>query len=508
MEDKLDELLSRERQPCHDEKNEAATNEQIQSSQIYQDLQVENERLEGELDTIRTKLAGSKQVQNQIQSFLQDLEAAKERSANEAHEWKAQAMNEYETLKAEYRWVKTNWNRTAGESRKAWDKAKEYEREHATLKQKISDLEDTNKELAGKIQVYDLENIRRKESQSDGESQTELEVEKEVETDVEPNSMASRGAETSFIDCDPNAKEEMELQGQGELESMDIQDGEQVEQGNRQDDQQQGLQDALQHDQHEVPQDKPEVRPDEPQETQQEDTQQELTEERLEAEPHIQQTGEQEESQEELRDMQDEGQQDGATSNLEAEQQESEENVSHSEMLARVEGRLERLMSTAQEPGIRGHTEPDNIEQQEMVETSVGNDQPTLEAPAEESPPETPKVALVGTNHEPATTKPAHVASAESLRDKHRHRQGRHRHKQREAGNHHRDRGDHRDTDERNCHRRSHHSGRLRNTDHRIQRRQQEAPATRWVRSRSWGKTHFGIRLRRLIPMLNLRLWY
>jgi hypothetical protein len=507
MEDKLDELLSRGRQPYHDEKMEVATDEQIQSSQIYQDLQVENERLGGELEAARTKLDGSKQVQNQMQSFLQDLEAAKERLENEADERRAQAMNEYETLKDEYRWARTNWNRTAEESIKAWDKAKEYEREHATLKQKISDLEDTNKELAGKIQVYDLENIRRKESQSDGESQTEPEVEKEVETDVEPNSMESRGAETSFIDCDPSAKGEMELHGQGELESTEIQDGEQVEQDNRQEDQQPGLQDALQHDQHEVPQDKPEVRPEEPQETQQEDTQQEVAEERLEAEPHIQQTGEQEESQKELCDIQDEGQQDRATNNLEAEQQESDENISHSDMLARVEGQLERLMSTTQEPGIGGHTEPDNIEQQEMVETSVGNDQPTFESPAGQSPPETPEVAPVGINHEPATTEPAHVATAESPRDRHRHRHGGHRHKRREAGDHHPDRGDRRDTDEIHRHRRSHRSDRLRNTDHRIQRRQQEALATRWVRSRSWGKTHFGIRLRRLIPMPNLRLW-
>ncbi|CAG7558079.1 unnamed protein product [Fusarium equiseti] len=395
MEGKLDELLSRERQPYHDEKTEAATDEQIQSSQIYQDLRVENERLEGELDTARMKLAGSKQVQNEMQSFLQDLEAAKERSENEAQERRAQAMNEYETLKIEYRSAKTNWDRTAEESIKAWDKAKEYEREHAALKQKISDLEDTNKELAGKIQVYDLENIRRKGSQSDGESQTEPEVEKEVETDVEPNSMESRGAEISFIDCDPNAKEEMELYGQGELESTEIQDGEQVEQDNRQEDQQQWLQDALQHDQHEVLQDKPDVRPEEPQEARQEDTQQDVTEERLEAEPHIQQTGEQEESQKELCDIQDEGQQDGATNKLEVEQEESEENISHSEMSARVEGQLERLMSTTQEPGIGGHTEPDNIEQQEMVETSVGNRQPTFEARAGQSPSETPEVVPV-----------------------------------------------------------------------------------------------------------------
>ncbi|KAJ4127753.1 hypothetical protein NW768_008025 [Fusarium equiseti] len=500
MEDKLDELLSLEKQQSHEKKLETATEGQIQSSQSYLNLKDENSRLQRELEAIRMELADSQQAQIQTQSSMQDLEVSMEHLKNEISERMAQSGNEYYTLLDAYMKARNNRDGSAEESIKAWDKAKEYERENTILRQKISDLEDVNKELAGQIKAYGLENIRRKELQRDGASQTEPEIEPEVEPEAEPNSMESQRTETSFIDWDHNAKGEMELHDQGELESTEIQDSEQVDQVNRQEGQRQGLQDALQHDQHEAPQDKLEVRPEEPQETQQEDTQQGVT---VEAEPHIEQTGEQEESQKELRDSQDEVKQDGATNNLEADQQEVEEDISLNEMLARVEGQLERLMSTTQEPGIGGCTETDNIEQQEMVETRVGNNQPTIEAPAELSPPETREVAPVSINHEPAITEPAHVATAESPRDRHRHRHGRHIHKRREAGDHHRDRSGHRDTDEKRRHR----SDRLRNTDHRIQRRQQEVPVTRWIRSRSWGKTHFGIRLRRLIPMLNLRVW-
>ncbi|RFN54954.1 hypothetical protein FIE12Z_801 [Fusarium flagelliforme] len=404
MEDKLDELLSLEKQKSHEKKLETATEEQMQSSQSYLNLKDENARLQEELEAIRTELTDSQQAQMQTQSSMQDLEAAKERLENEVSERMAQSMNEYETLQAAYEWAKKNWNRTAEESTKAWDKAKEYERKNTILKQKISDLEDVNKELAGGIKAYDLENIKRKESQRDGESQTEPATETEVEPGAESNGMESQGTGTNFIDCDPNAKGEMKLHGQGELESTDIQDGEQVEQDIRQEDQQQGLQDALWHDQHEVPQDKPEVRPEGPQETQQEDTHQEVTQEILQAQPHIQQGGEQEEPETELRDSQDEGrQQDGTTNNLQVDQQESEEEILYNGMLARVERQLERLMSTTQEPVIGGHTEPDNIDRQEMVGTTVSNGQPTVgateqqETPVQQSLLETQDVALVET---------------------------------------------------------------------------------------------------------------
>jgi hypothetical protein len=511
MEDKLDELLSLEKQPSHEKKLETATEEQMQSYQSYLNLKDENARLQEQLEAIRTELADSQQAQMQTQSSMQDLEAAKERLESEVSERMAQSMNEYETLQAAYEWAKKNWNRTAEESIKAWDKAKEYERENTILKQKISDLEDVNKELAGGIKAYDLENIKRKESQRDGESQTEQATETEVEPGAE-SSMESQGTGTNFIDWEPNAKGEMELRGQGELESTEIQDGEQVEQDNRQEDQQQGLQDALRYDQHEVPQDKPEVRPEESQETQQEDTPQEVTQEILLAQPHIRQAGEEEEPETELRHSQDEGQQDGTTNNLQADRQESEEEILHNGMLARVERQLERLMSTTQEPVIGGHTEPDNIARREMVGATVSNGQPTAgateqqETPVQQSLLETQDVALVGTSPEPAATEPAHVTSTESPRNRDRHRHGRHRHRQREAGDRHRDRDHHRDRDERHRHRPGHRSDRPRNTEQRIHRRQQETSVTHWIRSPSWMKTYSGTRLRRLIPLLNIRI--
>ncbi|RBR13519.1 uncharacterized protein FIESC28_08147 [Fusarium coffeatum] len=394
MENKLDLLLplpneisSREKQPSCDETLRTATEEQLQSSQIYRDLKAENRSRKEETEAFRTQLADSQQAQDLVQRSIQDLEAAKERSENEARECMAQAMNEYETLRDGYQWAKENWNRTADESDEAWDKAKEYERENDTLKQKISALEDANKELAGRIKAYDLEYIRRKESQKDGESQTE--------PDTEPTNMESRGTETSFIGWDPNADGEMEIDAEGELEPTEIQDGEQVEQDNRRDDQQHGLQDALQHDQHEVPQDISEGQ-EEQREAQQEDPQQEMIEGKLESEPHIQQTGEQEEPLKQLCDCQDEAQQDGTTSDSPADRKESEEDISHKEMLARGERQLERLMSTTQEPVVGRHTEADNMEQQEMIETCVGNDQPMCEAPAEHGPPEIQEVPLVG----------------------------------------------------------------------------------------------------------------
>ncbi|KAJ4026286.1 hypothetical protein NW752_001225 [Fusarium irregulare] len=404
MENKLDLLLplpseisSREKQPCCEDTLRTATEEQLQSSQIYRDLEAENRSRKEEVEAFRTQLADCQQAQLQTQVSMQDLQASKDRSENEASERMAQDMNAYETLKAEYRWAKKNWNRTSEESIEAWDKAKEYERENNTLKQKISDLEDANKDLAGKIKVYDLEKIRRKESQKDGESQTE--------PDTEPTNMESRGTETSFIGWEPNADVEMELDAEGELEPTEIQDGEQVEQGNRQEDQQQGLPDALQYDQHEVPQDISEVQ-EEQREGQQEDPQQEMIEGKLEAEPHIQRTGEQEEPQKQLCDCQDEAQQDGTTSDSQAGRKESEEDISPIKMLARGERQLERLMSTTQDPVVGGHTEADNMEQQEMIETSVGNDQTMFEAPAEHSPPEIQEVLLVGIIREPNTAVP------------------------------------------------------------------------------------------------------
>ena len=369
-------------------------------------------------------------------------------------------------------------------------------------KQKIFALEYANKDLAGRIKVYDLEKIRRKESQKDGESQTE--------PDTEPTNMESRGTETSFIGWDPNVDGEMELDAEGELEPTEIEDGEQVEQDDRQEDQQQGLQDAPRLDQHEMPQDISEVR-EEQRDGQQEDPKQEVIEGKLEAEPYIQLTGEQEEPQKQLCDCRDEAQQYGTTSDSQANRKESEEDISHKEMLSRGERQLERLMGTTQDTVVGGHTEVDNMEQQEAIETSVGNDQPMFEAPAEHSPPETQEVPLVGITREPATAEPvdepepAPVSSTECPQDRDHHGHGRHRHRRGEAGDRRRHRDHHRDRDDERHHRRhSHHNDRTKNRHRRSRRSRQDTTVIGWIRLHDIVQTYFGVKLP--FPRLSLSI--
>lgn len=486
----LNEILSREKQPFHEEKPQPATEEEIQSSQTYQNLKADNEELDAKLEIAGTELAKSQHAHEQT---LRELQALKELADPEVNKRKGRGIKDLEMTPDNYQYVKVGWVMALDGSDQGWDMADRYKAEKISLEKEIRELRnretiflkhicelrDANKDLSKRVEAHELANIVR--DLMDGSSRTQPQAEPE--------------SNTGPIGPDPDTKEEKQLYGNVELNVTDIQDGEEVQQGSQHEDQHEGLEDGLEQTQEKAPQAE--------QEEQQRDE--------LKDEPAIlpELRGPYEGLNQDLQEEEVEKPQDGQR---EIDEDRQEETVSLDKKIARGEGELKELTSTTQELSTGGHTEPELPERQDMVGTTIGNDQPTVEATAEQSPPETQDVAVVDTAPEPDTTEPvddldsAPVTSTERKPKKDRRRSGRHKDGRREHRDHERNRGHRRDREERRDHRPNHRNDRPRDTENRIRRRQQEAPATYWIGSTSRMKTYFGTTLRELIRSLRIRI--